>query len=284
MMLTIAALAVGQSAWATATTKTVTYTITNIEQGNSTTTVTFTRSGDSFDTSQSTYTTHINNGFLGQTSGGAGHVSVQFADGFELNMSWPAGSDVRYMNYSFYAAGSGKQITYSVSCKDDNYYVTNFKLKGFEGKDPWTNNDIAISQQWRFNDSVTDGHSLGSVTFTYTNAPSLSIFESPSANTYNIKSTDDLRHLANYVNNGENNCIGLKFLQTQDITYTPTTAWNDASSTENNHTAIGRPEQDFCGTYDGLGYTISGIRIHQPVVLLRASSAAPAPPKAAAPS
>ena len=252
-----------QSAWAAATTKTVTYTITDIEQGNNTTTVTFTRYGDSFDTSQSTYTTHINNSTLGN-NGSTGYVSVQFADGFELNMSWSAGSNVRYTNNCFYPSASEKKITYSISCKDDNYYVTNLKLKGFESNDPWTNTNIAINQQWRFIYSVTDGHSLGSVTFTYTDTPSLSIFESPGVNTYNIKTTADLRHLANYVNHGGNNCYGLTFLQTQDISYTHTTAWNDASSTEHNHTAIGTGDHVFCGIYDGQDYTISGIRIYQP--------------------
>ena len=258
----LALLAAGQNAWAAATIKTVTYTITSIEEVNNSTVVTFTRYGDSFDTSQSTYTAYINNSALGN-NGGTGHVSVQFADGFELNMSWNSGSNVGYTNNCI-RPGNGKQITYSVSCKDDNYYVTHLKLEGLEGT--LTDTDIAINQQWRFNYSVTDGHSLGSVTFTYTNAPSLSIFESPGVNnTYNIKSAADLRHLANYVNNGGNNCYGLTFLQTQDISYTHTTAWNDASSTEHNHTAIGTGDHVFCGIYDGQGHTISGIRIYSGV-------------------
>ncbi|MBP5338467.1 MAG: hypothetical protein J6Z14_04070, partial [Prevotella sp.] len=95
---------------------------------------------------------------------------------------------------------------------------------------------------------------------------------------YVIDEPDDLRDLATYVNGTgkyRNNstettahdCSGLKFKMTQDITFTYTTAWNDATSTENNFVAIGgyydSNDRYFRGDFDGAGHTISGIRIYR---------------------
>ena len=77
-------------------------------------------------------------------------------------------------------------------------------------------------------------------------------FNSLATNTYEIATKTDLRHLADYVNNGGNNCQGLTFLQTKDITcdntYIPIA----------NRTSI-TDETSFNGTYDGQGNTVSGI-------------------------
>ena len=91
---------------------------------------------------------------------------------------------------------------------------------------------------------------------------------------YEIKSTDNLNDLAVYVNGkGEystggasnaHDCSGKIFKQTADITYSHSTDWDNASSTENNYTPIGgyynSNDRFFKGTYDGQGHTISGIR------------------------
>ena len=95
---------------------------------------------------------------------------------------------------------------------------------------------------------------------------------------YEINCTDNLNDLAVYVNgfgtysNGDpetthHNCAGMKFKMTADIAYPHTTAWNDASSTENNYEAIGWYDghtRGFCGEFDGQGHTVSGIRIYHP--------------------
>ena len=79
---------------------------------------------------------------------------------------------------------------------------------------------------------------------------------------YIITTTQGLDLLATLVNSGRqfNNiyfCLGA------DITYTHTTDWDDASSTENNYTAIGcNINNYFNGTFDGQGHTVSGIRIY----------------------
>ena len=87
-------------------------------------------------------------------------------------------------------------------------------------------------------------------------------FTSLGDNTYAINNRDDLDHLALMVTYG-NNCSGLTFQQRGNISYTPSDNWNKTNSTENNFTRIGTANNQFLGTYDGGGYTISGIRIYK---------------------
>jgi len=79
---------------------------------------------------------------------------------------------------------------------------------------------------------------------------------------YQIKSTADLNQLAADVNGG-NDYSGKYFVLTDDIEYTHNKAWNDATSTEDNFTAIGNNSKPFKGTFDGDGHIVSGIRIHK---------------------
>ena len=81
-----------------------------------------------------------------------------------------------------------------------------------------------------------------------------------------ISSTTDLDRLATEVNGG-NDLQGFVFKLTNDIDYSYTTEWNiniqDNNSKENNFTPIGdiANNHPFCGTFDGAGYTIRGIRV-----------------------
>ena len=85
---------------------------------------------------------------------------------------------------------------------------------------------------------------------------------SSAAKAYTITTTGGLDQLAAQVKNG--NFFYDKFFRLgDDITYTHTTDWNDATSEENNFTAIGTYNKIFCGTFDGQGKTISGIRIYK---------------------
>ncbi len=88
---------------------------------------------------------------------------------------------------------------------------------------------------------------------------------------YIITTTTGLNLLATLVN-GTDGYIANTFESTyfklgNDITYTHTTNWNDATSTENNYTAIGARTNNldryFCGTFDGQGHTVRGIRIYK---------------------
>lgn len=85
-------------------------------------------------------------------------------------------------------------------------------------------------------------------------------------NPYQIKTVDDLNKLAQDVNSGTE-YANTFFLLANDIAYEHTSKWNDATSTENNYTAIGYYDDihdyNFRGTFDGDGHTISGIRIYK---------------------
>jgi len=85
---------------------------------------------------------------------------------------------------------------------------------------------------------------------------------------YIISDTTGLNVLAKCVNGTHgytaNSFYNKHFRLNNDITYTHTTDWNDANSTENNYTAIGKDSHLFRGTFDGNGHTISGIRIYNP--------------------
>ena len=82
------------------------------------------------------------------------------------------------------------------------------------------------------------------------------------ANAYVISTTDDLDLLATRVNGGTP-YHGKFFKLANNITYSHTTNWDNATSTENNFTAIGNNSHKFNGTFDGNGKTISGIRIYR---------------------
>ena len=83
---------------------------------------------------------------------------------------------------------------------------------------------------------------------------------------YTISDTQGLDLLATLVNSG-NEFSGKFFKLVNTITYDHTTAWDDATSEENNFTAIGGyyngGNKYFCGTFDGQGNTVSGIRIYK---------------------
>lgn len=78
-----------------------------------------------------------------------------------------------------------------------------------------------------------------------------------------IDNTEKLDQLAARVNNGET-YAGAYFKVTADISYSYTSDWNDAASTENNFEIIGVYGKEFSGNFDGGGHTISGIRYYKP--------------------
>ena len=85
---------------------------------------------------------------------------------------------------------------------------------------------------------------------------------STEANAYVITSTAGLDLLAQNVNAGRV-YINMYFKLGANITYTHTTDWDDATSTENNFTPIGSEYPIFFGGhFDGKNHTISGIRIY----------------------
>ena len=277
VLLLLIAMGLGQSAWAT--TKTISYNISHIEPGSGLNphVVTITRTGDTpFDGSNTTtYTIEVNNNTLGSNPGNSGYYSVMLADGFQLSISWSAGSNVTFMSNTF-RPGSGESINCNINTNpNDYYYVTNLQMRGMEGV--WS--DTNYDYQWRFGQYKTTQYSFGGFTVTYTDYPSLHIFDSAGTNAYKIKNKYELQHLANYVNNGRNNCEDLTFIQTKDYTsntfsgkffklandiaYIYTSNWNATSNKENNYTVIGDETHTFDGTFDGYNNTISGIRYRE---------------------
>ena len=245
------ALLAGQGAWAAGTTKTVTYTISQVESDNNNDIlVTFTRSGDDpFDASVTTYTCTVANSSLG-SSGLAGSFFLELADGFHLSCSWSARSSVTFAGNLLTILASGKVFSFGLRCDDAYYYVTNVQMSG-DGV-TWSSTDY--DSVWGSTLKCSSASSFDQITITYTDVPLISIFASAGENAYKIKDKHDLRHLANYVNIGQNTCEGLTFLQTTDITcdntYVPIGSFP----------AIGQSRR-FKGTYDGQGHRISGITV-----------------------
>ena len=264
-LLLVAAMTFGTNVWAT--TKTVTYTITQIETMGDDKEVTFTRSGDDpFDASATTYTCTIPQSALYPQTG-AGNINLTLADGFSMTFQWGTGSNVMFNNnnyciFPYDSQNTGKKITYTVSCSDAYYYVTHVMMTGMESNFhhgmqqtyPGSGSiDTDYDSEWNFSKTYYSQASFGQITLTYTDVPLISIFESVGENAYKIQDKHDLRHLANYVNNGHNDCNSLTFLQTTNITC------------DNTYMPIGyingSDEARFCGTYDGQGHTISGITV-----------------------
>ena len=109
-----------------------------------------------------------------------------------------------------------------------------------------------------------------------TNYPAIgSIHFDAALEAYEIANEDNLHDLAVYVNGSgtysdgvttestAHDCTELTFKVVGNIALTHTTEWNDPTSTENNYTPISGSGNRFSGTFDGCGYTISGIRIYK---------------------
>lgn len=274
LVLTIAALMAGHgTTWATE--KTVTYTFTAVDGSGDAKTLTFTPSGNQFGTNPGAKTVTIPS-----TSNTTG-FTVELDDGVILTFSRNPG----YMTFS--SSGEiidGIMLNYSVNnnsrftvaCTD--YYIRHVKFADKNGYafygigtpaptskallDVDVNIDKASSKDDHSNcyqvKSVDGTPTFGSITITLADFASGSgSKEAP----YTIHYTSDLDHLATFVNNGQD-YSGVYFVLSNDIAYSYSKDWN-FSDDENNYTAIGTYEHPFKGTFDGQGYTVSGIRIYK---------------------
>ena len=118
-------------------------------------------------------------------------------------------------------------------------------------------NNYDPSKCYRVN-SVSGSPTFGSITITLADFASGNGTEN---NPYTIQYASDLDHLATFVNNGQD-YSGVYFVLSNDIAYSYSKDWN-FSDDENNYTAIGTYDNPFRGTFDGAGYTVSGIRIYK---------------------
>ena len=271
LVLTIAALMTGQSAWATEKTVTYTFTAEKVDGQPEAMKLTFTPSGNQFGTTPGAKTVTIPS--TSNTSG----FTVELDDGVILTFSRNPG----YMTFSSsgeiilnYSGNNNSRFT--VACTD--YYIRHVKFADKSGNafygigtpaptsnallDVDVNIDKASSKDDHSNcyqvNSVSGTPTFGSITIT------LADFASGSGSKedpYTIHYTSDLDHLATFVNNGQD-YSGVYFVLSNDIAYSHNSYWNFAEN-ENNYTAIGTYEHPFKGTFDGQGYTVSGIRIYK---------------------
>ena len=275
VVLTIAALMTGQSAWATEKTVTYTFTAEKVDGKSDAKKLTFTPSGNLFGTNPGAKTVTIEN-----TSNTTG-FTVELDDGVILTYSRSQGSmtfassngiiDGIILNYS-----GDNHSRFTVACTD--YYIRHIKFadkngyafNGIGSPAPTSTGalDVDVDLDLSGNNydpskcyeviSVSGTPTFGSITIT------LADFASGNGtknNPYTIKYASDLDHLATFVNNGQD-YSGVYFVLSNDIAYSHSSYWNFAEN-ENNYTAIGTYDNPFRGTFDGAGYTISGIRIYK---------------------
>ena len=190
-------------------------------------------------------------GYISQEEGNSGINSIQSLHSIALQAGFTASGGVAVGSDTYYAANSTVTLAGSTG-----YTVT------IDGTDP-----VQV---------VTVNESAGVYTFTMP-AGNVTVSGPPDyaglwnadaehdgsseAKAYIITTTAGLNLLAGEVNTG-NNQEGKFFKLGNDIIYSHTTDWDDATSTENNYIPIGYSNV-FSGTFDGCGYTVSGIRIYK---------------------
>ena len=246
-MLTIAALMAGQNVWAT--TKTVTYTLSR-EKVEGRNYWALTHSGSTpFDG-----TTTV----VSQSEDNATQATFHLPDDFIFTFNWKGGTVTNVSSTYFFC--QNQNVQFSLNWSGTSRYVTNVSVTDHEGSPSSLNGSGTATTDYNYAEQGSASYTLKTyanfvrLVITYSDAPGLSIFESAGTNTYKIKDKHDLRHLADYVNNGNNECQDLIFRQTTNITcdntYTPIGYYNSGIDYAN-----------FCGTYDGQGYTVSGITV-----------------------
>ena len=144
----------------------------------------------------------------------------------------------------------------------------------------WTNpTDHIYANSYSNDPTVKDGQALTDGTTAYSGTVSISDINgktlwpdlwnvaggndgSSAAKAYTITTTDGLDLLATLVNSG-NDFKDNFFRLGNDITYSHKADNEEGADTENNYIAIGTNETPFCGTFDGQGKKVSGIRIYK---------------------
>ena len=170
---------------------------------------------------------------------------------------------VAAVNYNLAKVGTTVTLGHTEH-STDSYFFTNYSVKDAD------NANVTVS-----GNTFTMPDKNVTATAVFTNYAWSGSGNSES-DPYLITSPEQLILLARRVNNGTgpqsdgNKIYRNKFFKvTQGITFTASTTWDDASSTENNFTPIGGATTgttmySFAGTFDGGGKAIKGIRIYQP--------------------
>ena len=246
-----------------ATTKTVTYTM-NYERpsGSSYYFVGLSISGDTPFDGTTAIESQI---FSNRTS-----ASFTLADGFTFYFNWGSATTLQssYLGYCHSDVNLQYRVGWSFLgvTNGNNYYVTNVQLTdvnghpmNLEGGGTATTDYNYSEQQQSLTYTAKKGPANNNSTgffhklvITYSDAPGLSIFNQLNDGSYRIQNNIDLRHLADFVNRGQNTCSGLTFRQTNNISC-------DNTCTPIGHKVGNYDQNYFNGTYDGGGFTISNM-------------------------
>ena len=245
LVLTIVALMAGQNVWAT--TKTVTYTLSR-EKVEGRNYWALTHSGSTpFDG-----TTTVQS----QPEDYYTQATFHLPDNFIFTFNWNGGTVTNVSGTYFMC--QNENVKFSLTWSGTSRYVTNVKVTDDQGNPSSLNGSGTATTDYNYAEQGSASYTLKTyanfvrLVITYSDAPGLSVFQSAGTNTYKISNQYDLRHLADYVNNGGNNCQGLTFLQTKNITC-------DNTYIPIAHRTSITDETSFNGTYDGQGNTVSGI-------------------------
>ena len=249
MATLLALLLAGPAAWAA--TKTVTYTMSRVENGG----LYYLRLTHSGDTPFDGTTDYVEDQQMSYQS----KATFALPDGFTLTFTWGGGNISTADGNLFFNTAVNFSLSWTIS-----RYVTNVRVTKKNGMPSSLNGSGSHTATTDYNyvDQGSTSYTLAqnaaflNLVITYADAPSISVFESAGTKAFYIRTKHDLRHLADYVNKGHN-CKDTTFLQAKDIecdnTYTPIGY---------DTTAI-KYKRPFRGTYDGQGFTISGINVNR---------------------
>ena len=172
------------------------------------------------------------------------------------NRTYDNGADIDGVPYT--CASSELTLSYNIAA------LTGYTV-AISAAETTSGNDVAVTDNGDYTYTISSMPAAAiTVTATPTNVWGVSadIDGTSAEKAYTISDTRGLNLLATLVNGG-NEFSGKFFKLGNTITYDHTTAWDDATSEENNFTAIGDYNHPFRGTFDGQGKTIRGIRIYK---------------------
>ena len=218
----------------------------------------------------------INGGVINVTSGGAGIYAPSsdiVINGGTVTAVAPNGNAIEGYNVTINggivsATGNGGiqngmtgTTTLGYTKNTDRIFATNYLLgytaasvKVKDGQYMITDNGVivygSLNEDKR---NAIAGHTLSPYT------PTEWAGHGESDDPYIIASVNDLNLLSLRTNGGSNDYSDKYYKLGNNITFTASSDWNDASNTESNFTAIG----SFSGHFDGDVYTISGLRIRK---------------------
>ena len=193
-------------------------------------------------------------------------------DGFTFIIDWGTATSLQSSAIGF--CHNEVNLEYRISWNFINastgnahYYVTSIRLTDINNNPMKLDGGGTATADFNFSEQATktftaargsaSSNSTGffkKLVITYSDAPGLGIFTQLKDGSYGIQNLLDLRHLADYVNKGQNNCEGLTFTQTRNIecdnTYVPI-----------GHKVGSYDLVSFQGTYDGQDHTVSNITV-----------------------